>query len=75
MNRLYFIILICAIVFGAYFYGVNITEAKCKLRFVNENLQNQNNQIQKQREIHDVVYKMVLGDVRRILRDKYTIAE
>lgn len=75
MNRLYFMIVICAIVFGAYFYGVNITDAKCQLRHVNENVQNQTEQIQNQRGIHDMVYKTGVGDIRRILRDKYTIAE
>ena len=49
--------------------------SKCKI----QNLQNQINageqQQTKERIINDAVYKTGVGDIRRILRDKYTIAE
>ena len=75
MNKIYFIVLISAFVFGAYFYGLNITNAKCREK------QSQNNLIEIQqiernkRIIRDTVYKTGVRDIRRILRDKYTIAE
>ena len=79
MNKLYLFFGICAAVCGAYFYGANVADAKCRARVANQNLQNiQNlqNQISKTKRItHDTVYKMGAGDVRRVLRDKYTIGE
>ena len=79
MNKLYLIIGIGAVVYGAYFYGVNIAKAKCKMQVATENLQTfqdiqQKNTITK-RQNHEIVYKTGVGDIRRILRDKYTIAE
>ena len=75
MIKTYLIILICAIIFGVYFYGKSIGISKCE----NQNLQNQiitTEQNKKdERIINDTVYKTGLGDIRRILRDKYTIAE
>ena len=75
MGKMYLIIAISAIVFGAYFYGVNITKAKCNVEYTQNNL----NQIQKikqnKKDIHETVYKTSMGDIRRILYDKYTIAE
>lgn len=66
-------------IFGAYFYGVNITNAKCDMKHMQNNLiQNEQQQkqfFQHQRIIHENVYKTGVGDIRRILRDEYTIAE
>lgn len=60
---------------GAYFYGFNIANSKCQ----NKQLQNNIFEIQQiqqnKKEIHDTVYKTGVADIRRILRDKYTIAE
>lgn len=75
MVKLYFIVLLGTIVFGAYFYGANIAKAKCQMRFLQENNQKQELFIQDKKEIHEKVYKTGLGDIRRILCDKYTIAE
>jgi hypothetical protein len=73
--KLYLIIAICAIVCGAYFYGVNITNAKCKTQYLQKDLQNtQQIQINK-KVIHEKVYKTGVDDIRSILFDKYTIAE
>jgi len=60
---------------GAYFYGVNITNAKCQIRQTEQQNKNATQIIQNQRVIHDTVYKTGLVDIRRILHDKYTIAE
>ena len=75
MLKIYLIILICAIFFGAFFYGKNIGISQCKI----QNLQNQidvdeQKQI-KERIINDTVYKTGVRDIRHVLRDKYTIAE
>ena len=75
MIKLYLIGLVCAIICGAYFYGQSVGNSKCKI----QNFQNQINLIkqdnQQQRVINDKVYKTGVGDIRRILHDKYTIAE
>ena len=66
---------ISALILGAYFYGVNITNAKCREKQSQNNLVEIQNIEQNKRIIHDTVYKTGMGDIRRILRDKYTIAE
>ena len=79
MNKLYLLAAVVALVFMAYLYGVNIADAKCRLRNSQENLiviQNYQKQItQTKRLSRDTVYKIGAGDIRRILRDKYSIAE
>ena len=62
-------------IFGAYFYGVNITNAKCDKKYLQNNLQNIQQIQQNQRVIHDKVYKTGVADIRRILHNEYTIAE
>lgn len=75
MNKIYFIILTSVLIIGAYFYGVNITNIKCRERRVTDNLSEIQIIEQNKKEIHETVYKTGVADIRRILRDKYTIAE
>lgn len=75
MLKTYLIVCLGALILGAFFYGKNIEQEKCRVRYLQLSEQNQEQTILKQRKIHDTVYKTGLGDIRRILRDKYTIAE
>ena len=79
MNKLYLVILISVIVVGSYFYGSNVADAKCKMRVAQESVKiAENSRIQditNKRIINENVYKTGVGDLRRILHDKYTIAE
>ena len=75
MIKIYFIVAIGAIVVGAYFYGANIADAKCRAKQIQNNLNEIQITEQHKKEIHDKVYKTGTDDIRRILRDKYTIAE
>ena len=75
MNKIYLMIAISALIFGAYFYGVNITNAKCREKNAINNLTEIQIIEQNTRKIHDTVYKIGVVDIRRFLRDKYTIAE
>ena len=79
MNKLYLFLLLCVIVCGAYLYGANVADAKCRLRINQENftaIQKYQKQILNTKRItHDTVYKMGVSDIRHILRDKYTIGE
>ncbi|MBR5903933.1 MAG: hypothetical protein IKZ49_00170 [Alphaproteobacteria bacterium] len=75
MTRLYLIGLICTIIIGAYFYGMHVGNSKCKIQnFQNEIILMKENSNQ-ERIINDKVYKTGVGDIRRILHDKYSIAE
>jgi len=75
MLKTYLIVCLGALILGAFFYGKNIEQEKCRVRNLQLSKQHQEKIILKQREIHDTVYKTSLGDIRRILCDKYTIAE
>ena len=75
MTKIYLIVLMCATIVGAYFYGKSLGVAQCEKQY----LQNQINTTQQQkineRVINETVYKTGVRDIRRILRDKYTITE
>ena len=75
MTKIYLIVLMCATIVGAYFYGKSVGVAQCEKQY----LQNQINTTQQQkineRVINETVYKTGVRDIRRILRDKYTITE
>ena len=75
MTKIYLIMLICAITSGAYFYGVHVGNSKCEIgHFQNQiNISEQNKT--NERIVNDTVYKTGVVDIRRILRDKYTIAD
>jgi len=79
MNKLYLFLAVCALVCGAYFYGMNLADAKCRARFSQQNLQsiqNYQNQIMKnKRQTDEIIYKTSVRDIRRVLRDKYSIAD
>jgi len=79
MSKIYLIILVCVITVGAYFYGANLATEKCRARNFENALTEQKQQDQQfnqeQRMINETVYKTGVGDIRRILHDKYTIAQ
>ncbi len=75
MTKLYFIVLLSIIVFGAYFYGFNIADAKCRIQNLQESENVQDFFIQTKKDIHEKVYKTGVRDIRRILCDKYTIQD
>ena len=75
MIKLYVVIAIGAMCTVFYFYGLNVGNSKCRLENFQEQMNTtKNNQIQ-ERRLNETVYKTGLGDIRRILRDKYTITE
>lgn len=75
MNKIYLVLLVGALVCGAYFYGANITNVKCHNEIAQNNLVEIQETQKNKREIHEIVYKTGTIDIRRILCDKYTIAE
>ena len=56
MTKLYFLSAICALVMGAWFYGANVADAKCRAQVANQKLQVlqnvQNQIIQNKRKNH-----------------------
>lgn len=64
-----------ALVLGAYFYGANIMDAKCREQIAQNNLNAVQQTEHNKKEFHDKVIKTGMYDIRRILRDKYTIKE
>ena len=60
---------------GTFFYGKNIGSSECRIQNLQNQIDTDEQQQTKQRIINDTVYKTGVGDIRRILRDKYTIAE
>ncbi len=79
MNKFYLCILLVGVVCGAYVCGAAVSDAKCRANVAQQNmrdLQNFQKEItQNKRKNHETVYKTNTNDIRRILRDKYTIAE
>lgn len=75
MIKLYLTILICAIVYGAFFYGKNVGASKCEIQKLHNQIYVIDQNKTKERNINDMVYKTGVRDIRRILHDKYTIAE
>ena len=79
MNKLYFCALGIAVVVCAYVCGLKIADSRCRMDFANQNLnqlKNYQNQIMKnKRQTDEIIYKTSVRDSRRVLRDKYSIAD
>ena len=75
MTKFYLILSICAVIIGMFFWGKSIGVSECKVQNLQNQIDTDKQYETKQRVINDTVYKTGMGDIRRILRDKYTIAE
>ena len=71
----YLILAVVAIIAGAYFFGARIGRAKCAVA----NARTQTNEIINitdiQRNTDEKVFNTGVRDIRRVLCEKYTIAE
>ena len=75
MHKLYFLLFLLAVVCGAYFAGGQVGRQHCNAR-MGADVVTQQSQIMKiQRDIDVEAYNLNTGDIRRRLREKYTIAE
>lgn len=75
MYKLYFLLFLLAVVCGAYFAGGQVGRQHCNAR-MGANIIAQQSQIMKiQGDINAEAYNRNTGDIRRRLREKYTIAE
>ena len=75
MTKIYLIVLMCATIVGAYFYGKSVGVAQCEKQHFQNQINITEQQKTNERIINETVYKTGVGDIRRILHDKYTIAE
>ena len=79
MTKLYFFVGAVFIVFMYVMCGTVIGNYRCRAHIAQENIDslktNQQQLLKEKRIIYETVYKTAADDVRRILHDKYTIAE
>ena len=75
MIRLYFAAAFVAAIFFAYITGVHVGNIKCGTRIANANAERMILDNEIIRKTNETVFHTGVRDVRRILHDKYTIAE
>ena len=75
MVRIYMAALLGGAIFFAYFVGAHIANIKCNERVAHANVQQivMNNKTME--NANDAVFRTSVADIRRVLREKYTIAE
>ena len=71
----YLIIAVCAMVFGAYFFGARIAHEKCVADGANAQTNDIINNVNMVRVANEKTFHTGVRDIRNILRRKYTIAE
>ena len=75
MIRLYCAALIGGAFFLSYFVGGHIANVKCNERAANANVERMMDNTKIIEETNETVFHTSVGDIRSILREKYTIAE
>ena len=75
MIRVYFAALICAVIFLSCIIGGHVASVKCDARIAKMNVERIDINTKVIGETNDAVLHTGVGDIRRILHEKYTIAE
>ena len=75
MYKLYILLFLLAVVCGAYFAGGQVGRQHCNARMGADVITQQSQIMKIQRDIDVEAYNRNTGDIRRRLREKYTIAE
>ena len=75
MIRIYFAALIGAAIFFAYITGVHVGNVRCDARVANANAQQIITDTQIVGKANETVMHTGVRDIRRILREQYTISE
>ncbi len=75
MHKLYFLLFLLAVVCGAYFAGGQVGRQHCNARMGADVITQQSQIMKIQGDIDVEAYNLNTGDIRRRLREKYTIAE
>lgn len=75
MLRVYLAVLICTAIFLSYFVGGHVATVRCRERGAHSAVEQIVNNNAIMENTNDTVLHTGVGDIRRILREKYTIAE
>ena len=75
MNKLYFLLFFIVVVWGAYLAGGRVASEKCRGAVADDIVAQQAELIEIQEVVNAEAVSRGVGDIRRILRAKYTIAE
>jgi len=75
MKFIYFFVFVGAVCAGAYWAGACNGAARCRENQSTAGLATQIEIIKQTEQINEDVMRTGLGDIRRVLREKYTIAE
>ncbi len=75
MNKLYVLLFVCLVIFGAFFVGQNVGKLKCQKNTAINEINNETKIIKITEKINAETFHTGVADIRRILRDEYTIAE
>ena len=75
MNKLYLILLLGGVIFGAFICGGKVADAKCRMNIAQESKAQIKQSLRNNRILDDKVYKTGVADIRRILQSEYSIAE
>ncbi|MBQ2858950.1 MAG: hypothetical protein IJE82_01130, partial [Alphaproteobacteria bacterium] len=75
MNKLYFLLFFIVVVCGAYIVGGRVASEKCRGAVANDIVAHQMKFIRLQEDINAEAVSRGGDDIRRVLREKYTIAE
>ena len=75
MIRIYLAVAMVAAIFLAYITGVHVGNVRCDVRMANAIAEQINQQTQIIEATNETVLHTGSGDIRRILHEKYTIAE
>lgn len=75
MNKLYFLLFFIVVVCGAYIVGGRVALEKCRADVVHNITAQQTEIIKIQENVNAEAISRGVGDIRRVLRKKYTIAE
>lgn len=75
MNKLYMLLFLLVVLLLAYGVGVRMGREQCQAQVAAKTSTMQYDILKSQGEINAVVLRTSTGDIRRVLREKYTIAE
>ena len=75
MKYMYYIALFCGAIFFAYIAGMRVGDSNCRAKFASENSESIINNTNIMEQTNEQVFHTGTRDIRRILRERYTIAE
>ena len=75
MNKFWLVGAVAAVAAALYFCGRSVGMARCRADSASRSVQTQIQIIRQTEKINETVLRTNLGDIRRVMHEKYTIAE